>query len=112
MKMSDAEKFNVDSDLQSIADAMTVSGINFCGGVFDHLETGEEFELTIAKKSSVRSMVEEIAELRKSLSAMTGFVEHQMNPMVNDPSMFDDDDFADLKQAKSLLAKLNQEGEE
>ncbi|AUR94715.1 hypothetical protein NVP1198B_06 [Vibrio phage 1.198.B._10N.286.54.F4] len=72
----------------------------------------KEAEIAAGKINNHDRMVEEIAELCKSLSAMTDFVEHQMNPMVNDPSMFDDDDLADLKQAKSLLAKLNQEGEE
>ena len=103
--MSELEKFNVDSDLQSIADAMTIAGLNFCGGVFDHLETGEEFELTIAKRSGVRSMTDEIAELREALQAMVDFAEHQMNPWQNDPSIFTDEDFGDLSNAKKLLNK-------
>lgn len=102
MKMSDIEKFNVDSDLQSIADAMTISGLNFCGGVFDHLETGEEFELTIAKKSSVRSMAEEIAELQAALELMILQFESDHNCEY---------EYKVIKLSKNLLAKLNQEGE-
>lgn len=92
--MSDLEKFNVDSDLQSIADAMTVAGLNFCGGVFDHLETGEEFELTIAKKSGVRSMAGEIAELRSMLKVV-----------VDDVDCYGELTVYNFKKAKDMLAK-------
>lgn len=74
MESLDLEKFNVDYELQSISDAMTITGLNFCGGVFEHLDTGEEFTLTIAKRSSIRDideinqkLVKENVELRKQL---------------------------------------------
>lgn len=80
--MSELERFNVDSDLQSIADAMTIGGLNFCGGVFDHLETGEEFELTISKRSRVRGMADEIAELREMLQKTATAIYSHNNEMV------------------------------
>lgn len=105
--MRDSEKFNVDSDLQSIADAMNFSGLNFCGGVFDHLETGEEFELTIAKKSSVRSIAKDIEELKGKLLEHKEFTQ-LMHSMPTDWTVKRSIELH--KETEQLLKKLNQEG--
>lgn len=47
-------------------------------------------------------------KLREALELMVDFAEHQMHPMQNDPSNFEDEDFGNLKLAKELLGEDNE----
>ena len=54
----DVSGFDVDKELQSIAESISKDGIQFCGGVFECIETGEEFTLTIARGSALKRLSE------------------------------------------------------
>ena len=60
-------EFDVDKQLQEIAEEVTKHGLNFCGAEFDHLETGETFTITVSRNSSVREMQSEVFVLRAQL---------------------------------------------
>lgn len=61
----DVSAFNVDKELQVIAESISRNGIQFCGGVFDLLGTGEEFVLTISKGSALKRISEHNERLKE-----------------------------------------------
>lgn len=67
--------FDVDKQLQEIAEEVTQYGLNFCGGTFVHGSTGEEFTITIAKNSSVKAMKEDAEQLNQELGKVRSYAD-------------------------------------
>lgn len=55
-KGSMVEEFNIDAELQSIADKLTEDGLNYGGSLFERDSSGEEFVVTVTKSNFMHEL--------------------------------------------------------
>lgn len=61
------DEFDIDKELQSIADKITEYGLNYGGALFEHNETGEEFVITVTKANHMHDKAERVEELTEQV---------------------------------------------